>query len=84
LSKTDSKKTTPPDFEKSLAELETLVATLEKGELPLEETLKQFERGIALSKRCQTALKSAEQRVEILLGDDDAASTGAFDVETDA
>lgn len=66
-----SKKNPQPDFEKSLAELEALVETLEKGELPLEETLKQFERGISLTKHCQQELKSAEQRVEVLLGDGD-------------
>ena len=65
-----SKKTSQPDFEKSLSELESLVASLEKGDLPLEETLKQFERGIELTRNCQQALKAAEQRVEILLAND--------------
>lgn len=54
-------------FEKSLAELETLVERLEKGDLPLEKTLEQFERGIALTRNCQQALREAEQKVEILL-----------------
>jgi len=60
-------KTKSPDLEKSMAELETLVARLEKGDLPLEEALKQFERGVALTRACQTALQAAEQKVEILL-----------------
>jgi exodeoxyribonuclease VII small subunit len=50
-----------------MRELEALVERLEKGDLPLEEALKQFERGIALTRACQTALKAAEQKVEILM-----------------
>jgi exodeoxyribonuclease VII small subunit len=62
-----SKKTKALDFEQSLAELEAVVERLEHGELPLEDALKQFERGIELARSCQASLKSAEQRVEILL-----------------
>jgi exodeoxyribonuclease VII small subunit len=58
---------TDPDFEHALAELEQLVQRLEGGELPLDEALKTFERGIELTRRCQAALKSAQQKVEILL-----------------
>ncbi|MFO0511674.1 MAG: exodeoxyribonuclease VII small subunit, partial [Gammaproteobacteria bacterium] len=47
-----SKSKRPPDFEKSLAELEALVERLEGGELPLEESLKSFERGVALTREC--------------------------------
>jgi exodeoxyribonuclease VII small subunit len=57
----------PPDFEQALAELEALVARLERGDLPLDEALKTFERGVELTRHCQGALKSAQQRVEILL-----------------
>lgn len=56
-----------PDLEKSLAELESIVEKLEAGELTLDESLKHFERGVALTRQCQTALRSAEQKVEILL-----------------
>ncbi|HKE44198.1 MAG TPA: exodeoxyribonuclease VII small subunit [Steroidobacteraceae bacterium] len=56
-----------PDFEQCMAELEALVERLERGDLPLEESLKQFERGVLLARSCQTALKAAEQKVEILL-----------------
>ena len=73
-----SKKTSQPDFEKSLSELESLVASLEKGDLPLEETLKQFERGIELTRNCQQALKSAEQRVEILLANDETEKSEPY------
>lgn len=55
-----------PEFEQSLEELEKLVERLEKGDLPLEEALKTFERGVALARACQEALKSAQQKVEIL------------------
>lgn len=54
-------------FEKSLKELEALVAKMEQGNLSLEESLQHFERGIQLTRTCQQALKEAEQKVEILL-----------------
>ena len=56
-----------PDFEQALAELESLVQRLEGGDLPLDEALKAFERGIALTRHCQASLQAAQQRVEILL-----------------
>ena len=56
-----------PDFEQALAELESLVERLEGGELPLEEALKLFERGVALTRQCQGSLQAAQQKVEILL-----------------
>ena len=61
---TSRKKT--PDLEKSLAQLEEVVQLLEEGEIPLEEALKQFEKGVKLSRDCQTALKAAEQRIKVL------------------
>ena len=56
-----------PDFERSLSELESLVERLERGDLPLEDALKTFERGVELTRHCQTSLKAAQQKVEILL-----------------
>jgi exodeoxyribonuclease VII small subunit len=56
-----------PDFEQALAELEALVERLERGDLPLDEALKTFERGVELTRHCQGSLKTAQQRVEILL-----------------
>jgi len=56
-----------PDFEQSLTELEALVARLEQGDVPLEDALKTFERGVALTRQCQTALRTAQQKVEVLL-----------------
>ena len=55
------------NLEKSLADLENLVEDLESGDLPLETAMKKFEEGIKLTRGCQTALKEAEQKVEILL-----------------
>jgi exodeoxyribonuclease VII small subunit len=62
--------TTPkkaPDLEKSLTQLEEIVQELEDGDIPLEKALKQFEKGVKLSRDCQTALQAAEQRVKVLL-----------------
>ena len=55
------------NFETALTELEALVETMEHGELPLEDALKQFERGIQLTRTCQKALKNAEQKVAVIL-----------------
>ncbi|MET0498409.1 MAG: exodeoxyribonuclease VII small subunit [Steroidobacteraceae bacterium] len=57
----------PADFESSLTELESIVEQLEQGDLSLDDSLKQFERGVQLTRVCQGALKQAEQKVEILL-----------------
>lgn len=59
--------TPAPDFEASLVELEAIVDKLEQGDLSLDDSLKQFERGVQLTRVCQTALRQAEQKVEILL-----------------
>ena len=61
------KKQTEFNFEQSLQELEALVEKMEEGNLTLEESLKYFERGVALTKSCQKALSEAEQKVQILL-----------------
>jgi exodeoxyribonuclease VII small subunit len=77
------KSTAKPDFETSLKELETLVETMEKGELSLEDSLSHFEQGIKLSRSCQQALKEAEQKVEILLKKDDQDDIACFDNDDD-
>jgi exodeoxyribonuclease VII small subunit len=69
-----TRKTKSVDFEQALRELETLVEKLEHGDLPLEESLRHFERGVALTRECQAALKAAEARVELLTRRRDAAS----------
>ena len=55
-----------PDFEAALAELEEIVARLEQGELPLEDSLRQFERGVVLTRICQKALGDAERKIRVL------------------
>jgi exodeoxyribonuclease VII small subunit len=62
-----TEKTDLSGLEKTLEELEALVTRLESGDLPLEQALKEFERGVKLTRACQTALQEAEQKVEILL-----------------
>jgi exodeoxyribonuclease VII small subunit len=57
----------PIDFEKALVELESLVERLERGDVPLDEALRTFERGVALTRHCQACLQSAQQKVEVLL-----------------
>ena len=59
-------KESTPDFESAMLELEEVVSRIETGNLSLEESLKEFEKGIALSRVCQKALTEAEQRVKIL------------------
>ena len=54
------------DFESAISELETIVKTLEAGDLSLEQSLRLFERGVQLSRFCHTRLEDAERRIEIL------------------
>ena len=68
-SRGDTATSDAPDFEQSLAELEALIARLERGDLPLAESLTLFEQGVALTRQCHTRLAEAKQRVEILLHD---------------
>jgi exodeoxyribonuclease VII small subunit len=70
-------------LEKSLEELEALVARLESGDLPLEQALKEFERGVRLTRQCQAALQEAEQKVEILLKKTEAAEPQPFEPGSD-
>ncbi len=64
MSDKDSK---TPSLEEALEELEELVSELERGDLPLEQALKLFERGVTLTRICQRSLDEAEQKVKILL-----------------
>lgn len=70
------------DFEKSLDELESLVARMEKGDLTLEDSVKAFERGMLLYQNCQRALDEAELRVDLLLKGNDPGGRVRFDPET--
>ncbi|MCW9027886.1 MAG: exodeoxyribonuclease VII small subunit [Kangiella sp.] len=62
-----AKKTTGANFENQLQELESIVEQLEGGELPLDDALKVFEKGVKLSRQCQQLLAEAEQKVTILM-----------------
>ena len=61
--------TDTPSFEQALQQLEQIVQKLEKGELPLEDSLKLYEDGIRLSRLCHGKLEEAEGRIEVLLKD---------------
>ena len=67
------------EFERSLAELEALVERLESGELTLEESLNEFERGVRLSRTCQASLKAAELKIDALLDKDGETSIEPFE-----
>jgi len=71
----NSKKT---DFEASLKALNTIVENMEQGELSLEDSLKQFEEGIKLTRQCQQSLQEAEQKVEILTAQGEEMALAAF------
>ena len=69
-------------FEVQLAALEKVVRELERGDLPLEESLKLFEDGVRLSRECQERLNQAERRIEVLLRDGEGRPVlSAFDEE---
>lgn len=73
----------PASFESSLQQLEQIVTRLESGNLPLEEALSEFERGVQLARTGQQTLQQAEQRVQILLSDDKNADLTPFTPEND-
>ena len=78
-----SKKPAPVNFEQSLEQLETLVARLESGDLPLEEALATFERGVRLTRECQSALQAAQHKVQILMQRPEGAAIEDFATEPD-
>ncbi|MDE2347969.1 MAG: exodeoxyribonuclease VII small subunit [Gammaproteobacteria bacterium] len=73
----------PVDFEAAMRDLEDIVLRLEQGDLPLEESLAAFERGVMLTRTCQSSLKEAEQKVEILLKKAGEPVIEDFDPESD-
>jgi exodeoxyribonuclease VII small subunit len=66
-------------FEQSMLELETLVAKMEQGDLPLEDALQSFERGIQLARHSQQKLKDAEQKVHILTNQNGQKTLDVFE-----
>ncbi len=75
------KKVSEMSFEDAMAELESVVGQLERGDVPLEESIKLYERGAALKKRCQAKLKEAEEKVAAITLDGDGNATGTKAVE---
>lgn len=67
-------------FESALGELEAIVATMETGQMPLQQALESYKRGVALLHECQETLSAAEQQISIL----DAAGVRKFDPESNA
>jgi exodeoxyribonuclease VII small subunit len=59
----------PPKFEDAMKELEDVATRLEKGELSLEESLRLYERGLALARHCHAKLEEAEGKIELLMKD---------------
>lgn len=74
-----AKRTSGFHFEQALSELEAVVQHLESGELSLEQSLKHFERGIALTRACQKSLAEAEQRVKVLMQTDGRERLAPFE-----
>lgn len=72
------------DFEHAYQELEAIVDRMERGEQTLEQSLHDFERGVALMKHCHGVLRTAEQKVDVLIKDNDGLfSTEPFDTNRD-
>ncbi|WP_237055542.1 exodeoxyribonuclease VII small subunit [Microbulbifer sediminum] len=69
----------PATFEQALGELEQLVERLEAGDLPLEDALADFERGVKLTRECQQKLASAEQKVKVLMEENGEVREQTFD-----
>lgn len=78
---TTRKKVETLSFEQSMQELETIVSKMEQGDLPLEDALRNFERGIQLARMSQQKLKDAEQKVQILMSQNGQANLLDFDTD---
>ena len=68
-------------FEETMQQLQIIVQELEKGTLNLDDSVKKFEEGIALSKKCSEILETAEKKIKILIQDEDKLKEEDFDVE---
>ena len=71
-----------PDLEQALEQLETLVESLERGDLSLEDSLAAFESGIKLTRLCQETLAAAEQKVQLLIEQNGALKSEPFDSDS--
>ena len=79
--KKSASKSSDLDFEAAIKELESLVERMEQGDQSLEQSLKDFERGVELTRTCQKALKQAEHKVQLLLEQSGQAELTPFDDE---
>lgn len=77
-----AKKSENLSFDAALNELASVVKSLEQGDLPLEESLKQFERGIQLARVSKQKLEQAEQQVQILMKENGEEKLQPFDVDS--
>jgi exodeoxyribonuclease VII small subunit len=77
--KADAAEPAPLSFEQVLERLEGVVTELERGELPLDQALAAFERGVTLARDGAQRLDEAERRIELLLGDGDKSALRPFD-----
>lgn len=77
----NDKPVTEMSFEEAMAELERVVGQLERGDVPLDQSITLYERGAALKKRCETKLKEAEEKVAAITLDRDGNPTGTTPVE---
>ena len=68
-------------FEQAMSELERIVTLLEKGDVPLEDSISLYEKGAELKKRCETKLKEAEQKVAAITLDEEGSVTGTKPLE---
>lgn len=76
------KKVSDMSFEEAMKELETVVGQLERGDVPLEDSIKLYERGAALKKRCEEKLQEAEEKVAAITLDGDGNPNGTKPVES--
>ena len=68
-------------FEQAMSELEKIVTELERGDVPLEDSISLYEKGAELKKRCETKLKEAEQKVAAINLDEEGSVTGTKPIE---
>ena len=68
-------------FEQAMSELERIVTELERGDVPLEDSISLYEKGAELKKRCETKLKEAEQKVAAITLDEEGSVTGTKPLE---
>ena len=68
-------------FEQAMSELEKIVTELERGDVPLEDSISLYEKGAELKKRCEIKLKEAEQKVAAITLDEEGSVTGTKPIE---